>query len=305
MAASIILILHANDKAIDSWLTETRSIRLSVVLAISLTIGTAALRTLVREGITVSFWVKVQKNPSLRKVRQQWAHGWSSLDALLRLRHPNKFTVPSILMIGIVAVALLFQRAVEVHVVSEFVPKTFTVAVSPDQFNQPTAYYMTRANAVSALTSSFSGVVQDYTNRNPITGLSVKDCHGTCAGVLTGPGFDVSCTRLRTNYDLSFDNLNPGDTAHIDYITISAEGPQTPSIIRLLTMYKGSPDTKGKPITTNCTLRSAQVKYPFTYANGTTTLNGTSSSVDGTVNRTISLLTVDREAPGLNRALYE
>ncbi|KAF5656893.1 hypothetical protein FHETE_10736 [Fusarium heterosporum] len=172
------------------------------------------------------------------------------------------------------------------------------MAMSPDQFNQPTVYYIAGARVVSAMTNHFSGAVRSYTNGNPIIMLSVKGCQGTCTGILTGPSLDVSCTRHGINYDLGFDNLNSGTLLNSATLPYQQKGPRP----QMISDVQRQPYPQGKLITTHCTLSSAQVNYPFTFLNGTTILNSTNSSVDETVNRTVSFLTIDREAPGLIRA---
>lgn len=302
IAASIAVVLHANGKAIDTWPSESLPIQLSVILAIPLAVGTASLRTAFREGVTVSFWVNMRKSPKLQDVHHSWEHGMSSWSAILGLKHLNRNTIPSILMLGVVAVIPLFQRAVEIRTVASIVPATFTAPVSPNQFNQPTAYYMTHGQGVNTLSTNFSRVVQDYTDRKPINELMLQGCKGTCSGVIIAPGFDINCTREGISYNFEPQNLEASDEIQVGSISVVTGSTERPDTIYVRTTYKGKPDEKGELTATKCALHSAQVKYPFTYSNGTATMNGGSESVEGTVNRTVTLFQLDREAPGLLRA---
>ncbi|KAK7228310.1 hypothetical protein V2G26_000480 [Clonostachys chloroleuca] len=68
-----------------------------------------------------------------------------------------------------------------------------------------------------------------------------------------------------------------------------------------MTTYKANSADKGNLISTNCTLHSAQVKYPFSYTNGTIVLESASSSVDETVNRTTKLVYPGKEIVGISK----
>ncbi|KAG9253679.1 uncharacterized protein F5Z01DRAFT_623812 [Emericellopsis atlantica] len=298
VAAIVIVLLSADGKATDAWPTETTQIPLSVILAILIGVGNAALTMAYREGVTVAWWVRMIKGTSLYDSHRYWQHGSSAFEAIKGLRHLSKVTLVSITLLLLIVDGPLLQRAAGITTVTETAPATFKAAVSDAKISQPTAYYMTRARSVNSLSGNFSQVVMAYSNNEPIS-LDLQGCKGSCTGTLVAAGFDVSCKTKDTEYSL--EDMQGGDRVTVGTISVKADGIGSPGILNISTAYKPSTDKKGNLVTTNCTLHSAQVEYPFQYANGTLTLEGTISSVDDIANRTTALTYYDPEAAGMTR----
>ncbi|CAG9982045.1 unnamed protein product [Clonostachys byssicola] len=295
--AIIVMLKTADGKATDAWPSEARAIQLSVILAILIALANSSLTLAFNEGAALAWWLKMLKGGNLDDSHRYWQHGSSAFQSIKGLRHFNKVTLVSIVMLFLIASPPLLQRAAEIITVTESEDATFKAALSQDQFSQPTGYYMTHAPSVNALTGNFSQVVQDFTNRRSIR-LSLEGCNGACSGTFVTAGFDVSCTRGGEDYDM---NLKIGANATIGSISISSNSINEPGVITVMTTYKADSADKGKLITTNCNLHSAQVKYPFSYTNGTIALEGASYSVDETVNRTTKLVYPGKEIVGISK----
>ncbi|CAH0051568.1 unnamed protein product [Clonostachys solani] len=293
--AIIIMLKTADGKATDAWPSESRTIQLSVILAILIALVNASLTLAFHEGAALAWWLKMLKGGNLGDSHRYWQHGSSAFQSIIGLWHFNKVTFVSIVMLFLIASPPLLQRAAEIITVTESENATFNAALSQDQFKQPTGYYMTHAPSVNALTSNFSQVVQDFTNRKNIR-LSLEGCKGTCSGTFVTTGFDVSCTKGGKDYDM---NIKTGGNATIGSIAISSNTIYRAGVITVMTTHKADSADKGKLITTNCTLQSAQVKYPFNYTNGIIALGGASSSVDEIVNHTTKLVYPNMETAGL------
>ncbi|KAK7424146.1 hypothetical protein QQZ08_008752 [Neonectria magnoliae] len=297
IVATVAVLLSANGESTDSWPYEEWPIQLAVVLAVIIAVGNAGLTMAYNEGVTLSWWIKMLKGGSLADSHRYWEHGSSAWMSIVGIRHVNKISIVSILLLFLMVDGPLLQRAAGFTTVAETETATFTAALSPGQLNQPTAYYMTRAHAVNTLSPNFSRVVQEYSSRSPVM-LDLTGCNGTCSGTLIAAGFDVDCTKDTTKYDLG---IAPGNTATIGGISVLSDGISTPGVIDVSTVYKGMEGEKGHLVRTNCTLRSAQVGYPFKFVNGTATLQGAISSVDSIVNRTVALLYPMNETSGLGK----
>ncbi|KPM46350.1 hypothetical protein AK830_g189 [Neonectria ditissima] len=297
VAATVAVLLSANGESTDSWPNEEWPIQLAVVLAIIIAIGNAGLTMAYNEGVTLSWWIKMLKGGSLADSHRYWEHGSSAWQSIVGIRHVNKISVVSILLLLLIVDGPLLQRAAGFTTVTETEQATFTAGLSADQLSQSTAYYMTRAHAVNTLAPNFSRVVQEYSGRKPVT-LDLAGCNGTCSGTLVAAGFDIGCTRDTAPYDL---DVAPGDTASIGAISVLSDGIVAPGVIDVSTVYKAMEGEKGHLIRTNCTLHSAQVGYPFKFVNGTVTLGGSISSVDAIVNNTVALLYPMNETSGLGK----
>ncbi|VUC30229.1 unnamed protein product [Clonostachys rosea] len=293
--AIVIILVMAEGKATEAWPTESAPIQLSVILAILIALGNAALTLAFREGAALTWWLKMLKGGNLNDSHRYWQHGSSAFQSIIGLRHFNKVTFVSILTLFLIANPPLLQKSAGITTVTQTEDMTFNAALSQGQLNQPTGYYMTHAMSVNALTSNFSQVVQDFTNRKEIK-FSLEGCNGSCSGALITAGFDVNCSRGGEDYDM---NLETGKTATIGSISVSSNAVQVPGVVTVSTAYKADSPDKGKLVTTKCTLQAAQVKYPFTYVNGTITLEGAASSVEEIVNRTTQIVYPYRETSGL------
>lgn len=297
-AAGIIAALSsASGKEVDSWPTQDRPIQLAVALAVLIAIANIGLGVAFHEGRALTWWIKMSQGATLAESHRYWEHGSSAFQSVLGLLRLNvsKITLVSILMAVTIANGPLIQRAARIMPDTRTQPATFHAAVSTDQFSRPTGFYMTRAKSLSTLTTNFSRILRSYTNRDPIK-LDLEGCEGICSGVLIGAGFDINCTRSSQSYYI---DKEPGESWVVGGIQITDNGLMVPTMLHLNTTYKGVIGDKGDLTVTTCILHSAIVQYPFSYANGTVTLRGSSSTVDGIVNRTEKLMYPNMETSGL------
>ncbi|KAI8719753.1 hypothetical protein NCS52_00756900 [Fusarium sp. LHS14.1] len=297
-AAGIIAALSsASGKEVDSWPTQDRQIQLAVALAVLIAIANIGLAIAYHEGTALTWWIKMSQGATLAESHRYWEHSSSAFQSVLGLLRLNasKVTLVSILMAVTVANGPLIQRAALVVPDTRTQPATFHAALSTGQFSRPTGLYMTRAKTLNTLTTNFSRVLRSYTNRDPIK-LDLEGCEGACSGVLVGAGFDIDCTRSSESYYI---DKTPGDTWVVGGIQISDNGLYEPTKLHLNTTYKGTIGDRGDLTVTTCSLHSAIVRYPFSYANGTVTLRGSSRTVDGIVNRTEKLMYPYMETSGL------
>ncbi|RGP79786.1 hypothetical protein FLONG3_2099 [Fusarium longipes] len=300
-AVGIIVALYsANERAVDSWPSEDTPIQLTVLLAILIALANIGLRIAHKEGTTLTWWVEMSKGATLAESHRIWEHGgsaWSSTVGFLHL-HITKIGVVSILMAFLSANGPLVQRAASITTGTSSESATFTANLSPDMFLNNTGYYQTRASVVTALSTSFRGVVLPFTNREPIK-LNLKGCDGLCTGTLIGPGFDYNCTQRKQKYKVGFSYGRAGTTWEIGSIQIQELDKFSPDVINVTTAYKGDAAAVGNLTVTNCILHLATVQYPFVYTNGTLELQGLGTSVGGLVNRTEELLYLPREQSAL------
>ncbi|KAF4453294.1 hypothetical protein F53441_4024 [Fusarium austroafricanum] len=297
---SIIALYSANGEVVDSWPSKDRPIQLAVILAILTAVGNVGLGVAFNEGATLTWWVSMSQGATLGESHRYWEHSssaWKSFLGLLHLRI-SKVNLVSILMASHFANGPLIQRATRITTDLTTQKTTFHVAFSPDQLSQPTGYYMSRAQSISTLAGNFSRVVLAYNNRDPIK-LDLKGCDGVCSGALIGAGFDVGCSNENKSY--SINEREAGGQWVVGGVEIWHDGIGTPGVVNVTTTYKGHPTAKGHLTVTTCLLRSALVRYPISYANGTLTLQGINSMADGTVNRTEKLLYPFAESAGLGR----
>lgn len=105
----------------------------------------------------------------------------------------------------------------------------------------------------------------------------------------------MNCTNDSRNYSIDIQD-SAGKSWYIGSVGISDNGIANPVLLNLVTTFKGDAKAKGKLAVRPCILRSALVRYSFSYATGTVTL-----TTDGTVNKTEKLLYPGRDAVGLGR----
>ena len=284
---SIVVLRLSDGKSVSSW-----SIQPTVWLALASALSNSSLRFAFSQGVTISWWGKVLGGGTLRELHQHWDYGTSIWASLSAGRNINFIAIASILVTGAIIDGPLLQRASSVRqrTLQSSVP--IAASIAPQLPKGYTAVIQGLSEYPSILNIPFVEVMQDYTNRVPITS-GFEGCDRDCSLVVRAAGLAVNCTTTTTSLDYNKNNdaYTNGTWANIAYEDFPAfsvrfewlqdtddQGLQQ-TFISMLVGYADTLDCVGNFITNTCTLKSAVAAYHIDIRNTTVTLNNPSTNL--------------------------
>ena len=314
---AVIILYISNNKSIYSWAVQP-----SVYLAITAAATNILLRFALGEAAVIAWWRHaLQKDSTIADLHQQWRNGQSLWAALTSRRHFSAIAVASILVALVPINGPLLQRALhirqahveqttDVHLsIASQIPEGYACSKFPCRSsvhlvwpyeryctNWPerryTGYLSSRAHVPTLLTSYFVQIVQQYTQRMPIS-IPNSGCTGSCNTNITGAGLVANCSKSDFPFSLSSGasniskliegtvifgtNLLWPSYAEIDLLSWPV---MTPGTFNLGVQYKNVENCDGTLMIRNCTFRPAHVTYPVS-------IDGSSSSISLAADTTI------------------
>ena len=189
---SIVALKLSDGKSVSSW-----TIQPTVWLALASALGNSSLKYAFSQGVTISWWGKVLQGGTLRELHQDWDYGMSIWASLTAGRNTNFVAIASILVSGAIIDGPLLQRASSVRqrTIQSSVP--IMASIAPQLPKGYTAVIQGLSEYPSILNIPFVEVMQDYTNRIPIT-TGFEGCDGDCSLVVRAAGLAVNCVTTTT-----------------------------------------------------------------------------------------------------------
>ncbi|KAH6896742.1 hypothetical protein B0T10DRAFT_544170 [Thelonectria olida] len=271
-----IVLWQSEGKDITAWPGASRTVSVSVLLSLLVSLGNLCLIVALGQGYEISWWLQALKGAELRKLQFDLDIQQSVVALFSRTAAFDKFAIAAVVSLIVSVIdGPLIQKA------SSVTTKTyqpFDADVSVRVSNEPLpADFSAYGVGPELLTPLFGNVSRAYSNREDIE-LLIDGCNEnvTCALTLPAPGFDVSCTETHVAYN--FSQLAAGARKN-NYTTFqvgidfgASQTFEDFSTINVTSLYKPNAACIGDMVRRKCSLRLATVRYPIAVSNGTATL---------------------------------
>lgn len=295
-AASAFVLIRSDGQPIHDWTLQP-----TVYLAIASAAANILLHFALAEGVNIAWWRRsLKEGTTVNDLHRCWDYGNSLWAASTSGRHFNMVALASIMAALAPINGPLLQRASTVTTQSIQRETALKVSIAPELPFGFTGVTTGRVRSVAMLSSNFTPVMRDYSNRMDIN-MTNTGCDGVCYSTLKGAGFAVNCSTSTVPYTLNgslknssinWDAFN-GTAVFTSNFTFNENNPGN---ILLTVSYKDSADCDGDLTIKTCLLRAGTAEYPVIYHNDTVRLNDATTISDDKVS---SLSTVREQfGPG-------
>jgi hypothetical protein len=285
--AAVVVLAISDGKEVSSWPVQP-----SVYLSLISTVANFLIAYALAEGVTISFWRKSLRGSTLAELHRTWDYGSNMIGSVFAGRHLNLVAIACIMATVVGIDGPLFQRASVIETITTTGPTLITAQVAP--FWPPTfitGYISGRSESTSVLSPAFSKVIQDFSNRVPIT-TGFHGCSGICRLQVKAVGLIPQCNTTQTKLDY-YEPILKSTKHEFDFYTAFATnftinyGALPYAGIRSAINMSVLSSTAGYiPFTNNtsescpatftykqCFLLPANVTFPVTLSNNTATLD--------------------------------
>ncbi|GAD98263.1 hypothetical protein NECHADRAFT_75613 [Paecilomyces variotii No. 5] len=271
-----VILWQSDGKDIETWPNASRTVPVSVLLSLSVSIANLCLVVALGNGYEIAWWLEALKGAEFRKLR----FDLDVQQSVVKIFSPNvafdKFAIAALVSLAVsVLDGPLIQKASTVTT-RTYQPSDVDMSINVSNASLP-ANFSAYGVGPDLLTPLFGVVSRAYSNREEIA-LPIDGCNAntTCTLTLPAPGFDVSCTEDPVSYN--FSELAAGtrmDNITTFKVTIDFGAEETFdsfSTINTTALYKPDAACNGHMMRRKCMLRLATVRYPITVSNGTAAL---------------------------------
>ncbi|KZF24777.1 hypothetical protein L228DRAFT_281818 [Xylona heveae TC161] len=269
MALSTSILVISNGQPVESWRVQP-----PVILAIASAAANVALTCALSQGLTISWWYKALRGGTVGDLHRIWKFEtlWACICAG---RHFNIIALATILVSVAVIDGPLLQRASTVGTSQFSQSVTLDLPIAQQLPTGYTSMMLGRVNYPAVLNAPFAQILQDYSQRKPIT--VDAGCNGTCSTTVQGAGFAIDCDPPATShvnytamYMLQHQTYDPSPVFNVslewsggNYAVTSDPTTATPEQLILSVGYSHTTDCAGDFITRKCVLSEAIVEYPL------------------------------------------
>lgn len=286
-AALVGILLNSDGKETVGWPHPSRTIPVSVLLSLVVSIANLSLAVALSKGYEISWWTQALQGAQLRKLQFDLdiQRGISAVfGGNLAL---DKFAVAAVISLVVSIIdGPLIQRA-SIITAREYGPSIFDTNIKISNASLPANFsaFSGGGSDPQVLTPLFRNVSRAYSNREDLV-LSVEGCktNTTCKLVIPAPGFDISCTQRLVPYDLwniasaGFnDQTRPySNSTFFNQVTTfdvtiqfgKSQDDASYSTINVTALYKPDEAREGNMVERQCLLRLATVHYFVTMSDG-------------------------------------
>ncbi len=272
-AAAAFVLIQSDGQPIHDWTLQP-----TVYLAIASAAANILLHFALAEGGNVAWWCRsLKEGTTVNDLHRYWSYGNSLWAASTSGRRFNLVALASLFAALAPVNGPLLQRAstMDKNIVDGNVTLSASMALElPDGYS---GTITSGLHSVALLSSFFTSVMRDYTNRAAIK-MDKTGCDGNCYSALKGTGFVVNCSESTLWYKLE------GASAGTDVFTTNfTHSESTPGDITLVVTYKGTPTCTGDITIKRCLLRAATVDYHVMFKNDTVALDDHTTITDDKV----------------------
>jgi len=246
-----------------------------VYLAIASASANILLHYALAEGDNVAWWRRSLKDgTTINDLHRYWDYGNSLWAASTSGRHFNLVALASIMAALAPINGPLLQRASTVTTRPVQGATYLSASIAPELPEGYTGIITGRGHTVALLTSTFTPVIREYTNRVDIN-MSSTGCEGVCYSTLKGAGFAVNCSASRVPYTLDplleDGSINSAAINGTEVFTSNFTwSEKTPGDIMLMVTFKGSSACTGNLTIKTCLLQAATVECSVVFHTLTT-----------------------------------
>ncbi|MBE7179797.1 MAG: DUF3176 domain-containing protein [Terriglobus roseus] len=266
LVASTAILVYSNGKPIADWPFQPPT-----YLAIATVITNICLFYVLKEGANISWWHTATKSTTIGDLHRNYLFGSSFQDAILSGKNINFVALTCIIATVAQINSPLLQRASRA-VVEPLLTQTSVqlrlINTVPDKYF--TGYVSGRGYDASLYSADFANVVADFNNNVSVPALA-SGCKGSCSATVEGLGFALNCSSYSLPFDLNPQVLSNGSLAlgegtSVDGFDVFESrfrwSVNVPSNFSIGVAYKPTLDCSGDLIVSNCSLRTAKVRYP-------------------------------------------
>lgn len=297
-AAAVAILAESNGQEVSTW-----SVQPSVYLSLISTVANFLIAFALAEGVTINFWKTALGGSTVGQLHRIWGYGNDIIASVFAGRHLNLVAVACIWATVVGIDGPLLQRASVITSITVTEPTSVIAQIAP--IWPPTfltGFISGRTGNVSIMSPAFSKIMQDFTNRAPIT-TTIDGCQGVCRLNVNATGLRPECSITQTKFDyydavrlLPNGSFNPDEydlhTAFATNFIINwiyhIPGPYTDlsySSINMTVLTSAAKYVPGDyaknisqacPGTLNirkCVLQPANMSFPITVSNNTVTLD--------------------------------
>ncbi|RYP61715.1 hypothetical protein DL771_010035 [Monosporascus sp. 5C6A] len=261
-------MVSSDGKEHGTWPSPDLSVQPSVVLSVLTASVNAMLILVLREGATISWWIKMMLGGSLNDCHRYWNYSNSVWAAVTSGRHFNKVALACLMTAIVVVDCPILQHASTVTSIQVSNPKNFSMALNQNLLDYTTGWYTSGVEMVDTLSDSFARVLWGYDSGQPIV-LRAEGCRGTCRGEITAPGWWFECSNGTQKPP---ETPDIADTVSIGSISVEFGGVMNTNIINVSTLFMPH-GMKHNLATSKCTMQFGRVRHPVTLRNGTVILS--------------------------------
>jgi hypothetical protein len=283
LSSAVVIICCAVSSAIvlavsDYQRVETWNVQPTVLLALLSSVSNTCLALTLTVGVAVCWWRQALHGTTAATLQYIWGRGMGAdfFGALFAGFDVNKVVAVTVL----VAVAKfignpLLQRATSVQAhdnvaheemkldIVQTIPDGWMGIQEQDNWDQ----FILPANVIFTK--------KTWWKNDPIVTLSQPGyfCDGTCEGMVTGAGISHNCTSVKTRVDLS-PSAGDGTVVFATNFTMDESSTGTP-VMLMTVLYIPAIDDNclADVVVEQCSVTTAQAKYPLTIRNDTVTLD--------------------------------
>jgi hypothetical protein len=266
LAASTAILVYSDGKPIADWPFQPPT-----YLAIATVVTNICLFYVLKEGANISWWHTATRSTTIGDLHRNYLFGSSFQDAVLSGRHINFVALTCIIATIAQINSPLLQRASKAVVEPLFTQTAVQLRLInnvPDTYF--TGYVSGRGYDASLYSASFANVVSDFNNNASIPAPDTG-CKGSCATSVEGLGFALNCSSYSLPFNLipqtdSSGSIELGNGTAVDGIDVFEShfgwSVIAPSNFSIGIAHKPTPECSGELLVSNCTLRTAKVRYP-------------------------------------------
>lgn len=295
--ASAFVLIRSDGQSIHDWTLQP-----TVYLAIASASANILLHYPLAEGVNVAWWRRSLKDgTTVNDLHRYWDYGNSLWAASTSGRHFNLVALASIMAALAPINGPLLQRASTVTTRPVQGATYLSASIAPELPEGYTGIITGRGHTVALLTSTFTPVIREYTNRVDIN-MGSTGCVGVCYSTLKGAGFAVNCSASTIPYTLDplleDGSINSAAINGTEVFTSNFTwSEKTPGDIMLMVTFKGSSACTGNLTIKTCLLQAATVEYSVVFHNDIVSLNDATTISDDKVNSISTVTPQNAQGP--------
>ncbi|KAL7786972.1 hypothetical protein V8C37DRAFT_419315 [Trichoderma ceciliae] len=264
-----LVLWDSDGKDIAAWPNSSRTVSVSVMLSLGVSIANLCLAIALSKGYEISWWLQALKGAELRKLQFDLRVQQDVSEVLSRNLALDMFAIAAVVSLVVSLVdGPLIQKASTVGV-RTFPPVVNGVGVDVSNASLPVDFSGFEEGPTTGLmlTPLFGNVDRAYSNREAMT-MPVDNCSAntTCVFTVSATGFDVNCSESSVAYDMINVPHASGATFAAFNVSIAFDTTNGSSIlydtINVESRYKPYAACIGDFLQRRCVLQLATVQYP-------------------------------------------